>query len=177
METTSMGLYRVIGSPSCRMMSGNCLMDWVVLLPSFPRSIRNAALVDQKSGNRTWFVLKNMVPFLGIDYITAPNIQGYQNGTLILETTLSPKPYPTHYSSVHCLFPHSCIFGNYPHSSWFSCQRQASNPVGRADAIVAQMTKASWKCKVVILPLILNLPTPPYLKYSQDIQIYHNGSI
>ena len=31
-------------------------------------------------------------PFWATNYITAPNIYGYQNGTLILGTTLNPNP-------------------------------------------------------------------------------------
>ena len=40
----------------------------------------------------TWVALKVIGPFLVIDYIAAPNIQGCQNGTLILGTTHTLAP-------------------------------------------------------------------------------------
>ena len=40
-----------------------------------------------RSSMSIWVVPKIMGPFLVIDYITAPNIQRYQNGTHILGTT------------------------------------------------------------------------------------------
>ena len=45
---------------------------------------------------------QNIGPFLVIDYTTAPNIQGYQNGTLMWGATHVPEVCAAHVSGANC---------------------------------------------------------------------------